>query len=152
MVDDGDEHRFGRGAVMGRWWWLGAMLWLAACGSATARPTPLPVTPQALTLIIAQQRFSPLELRVMAGTPVRLNVTNLDTRTHHFSIVDIAVERVTLSNGFRDPQLTFDPDLHMAVSGRQTGVLEFTPTEVGIYAFTCAVPGHQESGSLVVEP
>jgi len=77
--------------------------------------------------------FTPGTIRVKAGEPVRLNVTN--------------------KGGFHDIQI---PEFNVKVStpdGKTTPV-EFTPTKAGTYEFFCGVGNHKgqgQKGTLIVE-
>nr|HEV7955333.1 cupredoxin domain-containing protein [Candidatus Acidoferrales bacterium] len=98
--------------------------------------------------------FSPAEIRVKAGTRVRLVVTSTD-REHGFE-VDPFADGADKKAG---PGLKFDanvtkPDFKLAQG--QAVPIEFTAAQPGTYSFKCSVlcgMGHRNmKGQIIVEP
>lgn len=94
--------------------------------------------------------FAPNQFEVTAGEPVRLTITNEGTALHDFTVEMIEVRDV-VANG-SDAQGHDgghgEPDLHVAVDGRETATLEFTALNTGEYEFVCTVTGHAENGMV----
>ena len=72
--------------------------------------------------------FKPDVITVDQGHPVRLMVKNLNSITHTFTVDELEI------------------DIHLAPGGQQE--ITFTPTEVGIFEFYCAEPGHRDAGMI----
>jgi cytochrome c oxidase subunit 2 len=97
-------------------------------GGSAVRPV------QEVHVMAHRYSFSPEELTVKAGVPVRLLVSSDDT-DHGISIPELAIEQ--------------------AVTRGRVTTIEFTPNTPGRYEFSCAVycgPGHDRMhGVLIVE-
>ena len=100
-----------------------------------------------------QVRFHPPEIAVTAGERVRLIIeSDAGNGVHDVTVEDISVEDVmaegsdATATGGHGMDTTSEYDLHVAVDGGESGTLEFTPMEAGVYEFFCAVTGHREAG------
>jgi len=79
--------------------------------------------------------FSPKEFTVKAGAPVTISLTSTDNSTH------ILI--------FEDPSLSA---VAIGVVAKETRAITFNaPTKAGNYAFICRVPGHNETGTMIVK-
>ena len=102
-------------------------------------------------------RFEPSEIRVRMGEPVRLMMQNMGATVHDFTVDEMPMmgggdQGGTHGGGMRMTQ--GDYAMHMAVESHRDGMVEFTPTERGTYAFYCSVQGHREAGmagTIIVE-
>jgi uncharacterized cupredoxin-like copper-binding protein len=98
--------------------------------------------------------FSPAQIEVRAGEPVRLIFNNAGALEHDWSIAHIAATDVhemsdhSDAHGDHMDSMGEDPDLHVSAMPGQNGILEFTPTEAGTYEITCTVAGHHEAGMV----
>lgn len=89
----------------------------------------------AISIGMEDFRFVPPEIRVKAGQPVNLALTNRGGVLHDLVI----------------PGLRF----HAEVAAGQRTTAGFVAPSVGVYEFYCSVPGHREAGMvgrLVVVP
>ena len=130
--------------------WLVIGLALAAC-AGSGRPAETTIA-----IAVADFHFTPNNLEVTAGQPVKLTIHNTSELDHDFSIMVIPLVGTAEETGGMEHDMgnaSADPQLHIAVGGGQTGILEFTPTKPGTYDFWCTVSGHKEAGltgSMVV--
>jgi uncharacterized cupredoxin-like copper-binding protein len=134
--------------------WLALMLvgsvTLAACGGAGQAETAMRVEAKEFT-------FSPANLEVTAGQPVKLTLRNTGTLEHDFSVAELPMEGEAEVSGGMDHDMddaTAEPELHVATAAKGSATLEFTPTKPGTYEFWCTVPGHKAAGmtgTLVVK-
>jgi uncharacterized cupredoxin-like copper-binding protein len=98
--------------------------------------------------------FSPAQIEVRVGEPVRLIFTNAGALEHDWSITHIAATNVheesdhSAGHDAHMHSMGDDPDLHVSAMPGQSGRLEFTPTEAGTYEITCTVAGHHEAGMV----
>ncbi len=133
-------HRIGRGGLLVRLrqaWFLGAvaLAGLALAGSVMAadrlidaRATPLAVTAR-------EVRFTPADLRVVAGQTAVLTFRNDDPVFHDWEVEGLA-------------------NVDAGARPGQTRKIRFTIDQPGTYRILCTVPGHAEAGmvgTLVVE-
>lgn len=145
----------------------GALI-VTACGgddddSTTADPTAPGQSEIAVTMS-DELLFDPDEIEARVGQPVQLSFQNSGTTLHDFTVEEIEVEDVmsegsqasptgghgmataTAAPGGHGGDTSSEYDLHVAVDGGSSGMLEFTPTEAGEYEFICTVTGHAEGG------
>lgn len=125
-------------------YWLAVALTLAAC---TGQGNP-PAETQ-ITLEVTDFLFTPDNLEVTAGQPVKLTLHNASVLEHDFSIVEIPLVGTAEETGGMEHDMgdtAAEPELHVAVGGGQSASLEFTPTKPGTYDFWCTVSGHKEAG------
>ena len=121
-----------------------AGLALAACSGAGGTTGP-----QALTVEAKEFTFSPANLEVQAGQPVKLTLQNTGTEEHDFSILEIPLAAQAEETGGAEHDMSNMadmPDLHVAAMKGQRATLDFTPTQAGTYQFWCTVPGHKDAG------
>jgi plastocyanin len=108
--------------------------------AASSSPSPAPAhghshNPQ-LHVTATGDGFEPKELHVSAGDRITLLFENRGTTTHGI--------RFDLPGGERELEDT---------AGGSHAMLAFpAPDEPGEYTFTCPVPGHKETGKLIVSP
>ncbi len=102
-----------------------------------------------LTLTTSNFSFTPEVLVVDVNKPVRLTFTNDSPLEHDFSVMDIAVSQISVTE-VSDHAMDMDnmPTLHLSAAPGETAVLEFTPTQPGTYEFLCTVAGHKEAGMV----
>jgi uncharacterized cupredoxin-like copper-binding protein len=102
-----------------------------------------------LTLTTSSFSFTPEVLVVDVNKPVRLTFTNDSPVEHDFSVLDIGVLQVSVTE-VSDHAMAMDhmPALHMSAAPGETAVLEFTPTQPGTYEFFCTIAGHKEAGMV----
>ena len=98
--------------------------------------------------------FSPAQIEVRVGEPVRIIFNNEGALEHDWSITHIAATNVHEESDHSDAHgdhmhgMGDDPDLHVSAMPGHSGRLEFTPTEAGTYEITCTVAGHHEAGMV----
>jgi uncharacterized cupredoxin-like copper-binding protein len=123
---------------------FGAALALAGCAGSRQQVAEVRVT-------MTEFGFTPAELAVTAGQPVRLLLTNDGTLEHDLSIMEFPMETSSSEVGAGEStghvmEMTMDPELHMSALAGESATLEFTPTVPGTYEFFCTVAGHREAG------
>ena len=124
--------------------WLVVGLTVAACAGQSTPPAETQVS-----LEVADFKFTPNNLEVTAGQPVKLTVHNTSVLDHDFSIMEIPLQGAVEETGGMEHNMdgmAAEPELHIAVGGGQTGTLEFIPTKPGTYDFWCTVSGHKDAG------
>ena len=121
-------------------------LTLTACGAAA--------NTQEITISASAMTYSPANLEIKAGQPVRLTFRNNDGVTHDFSVMEfpttgagVSVTEEPIADS-HDAEMAVDPELHVAAAMNKSGTLEFTASEPGTYEFFCTVPGHKEAGMV----
>ena len=130
---------------------VGTVLFLAACAGAGSVSQA-----QTVSVEVKEFAFTPGNLEVKAGQPVKLTLQNAGTLEHDFSILEIPVEgepKVTGGAQHDMGDMAHTPELHVAAMNGQSAMLEFTPTKPGTYEYFCTVSGHKAagmSGTLVV--
>lgn len=150
--------------MMKRWIWLtaGALVIItliaAACGDDDDEATPGDDSSGDVTEISVtmsdELAFDPADFEIKAGERVRLNIDNGGTALHDFTIEEIAAEDVmaeggsTAATGGHGGMDMGEFDLHLALDGGKSGMLEFTPMEPGEYQFMCSENGHAEGGMM----
>jgi len=78
-------------------------------------------------------QFNPPELRAKVGQLVGLRLENYhDDLGHYFNINEL--------------------DIHVSIPPSQSSVALFQPNTPGTYTYYCGLPGHGESGTLIIEP
>lgn len=123
---------------------LMGLLILTACSGASA-----PAQPKEIVLETKEFGFTPAQIEVTAGQPVRLKLHNTGTLQHDFGIMQIPMEMHATAMPMGDHAIEGMPDqpqLHLAAMPGQDNVLEFTPTQAGTYEFFCSVAGHKDAG------
>lgn len=121
---------------------------IGSCALALALGAGLPGVPraqevQAVTVVLADYRFRPDTIEVVAGRPVELTLVNEDWLTPH---------NLTLKGG--------GLDIDVDVSGGTTTTVTFEPEIPGTYPFHCDqklpfMESHRDKGmegTLVVRP
>lgn len=73
-----------------RWWLLGVVM---VCAVALGGPAGAADPPE-FALTIEKNRFAPEEIRVKAGTPFVLVITNKDATAEEFESKDLRIEKV----------------------------------------------------------
>ena len=112
----------------------GALSLVAICLAGPVNAlSQVPSTPTEIHVTARQFEFEPKIITVQQGKPVRLLITSADSH-HGFAIDELGVDREIKPNA--------------------TTVVEFTPTKIGRFPFSCSVycgSGHEKmTGELVV--
>ena len=109
-----------------------------------------------LLVTVDDAGYAPKTLEAQAGEQIRLTLKNIGTQEHHFAIQEISI--ATTGGGMDMSGMSGDmssmgsmPELHLVAAAGTSNMLEFTPTQAGQYEFKCIVPGHMETGTLVVQ-
>ena len=85
----------------------------------------------AVRVDIKEFDFHPTDLKLLAGTPVKIKVRNSDIPVHTFTVEGLGID-------------------HTIVSGSEK-LIEFASLAPGTYELKCAVPGHEDmEGKLIV--
>lgn len=111
---------------------VGAALFLvsAACDSSQ----------QAVHIVAQDFRFTPVEVRLSAGRPIRLILHNEGRERHEFKTPLLRRARAGIS---------LPGSLPVLPNQNAEAVLQTRP---GVYPFYCAIPGHAGmSGTIIVE-
>jgi cytochrome c oxidase subunit II len=102
-------------------------------GLAATAPAQTPESPVEIKITAKQFAFEPKTISVKKGKPVRLLITSTDVE-HGFALEDLGINQKIKANA--------------------TTTVEFTPTRVGRFPFSCSVycgADHEEmSGELIV--
>jgi len=142
--------------MMPRWarWTVAVMAPFAVGGSvaavghaATDGPAPVlqPAGPGDVTVRIdvANSRFTPDELTVVAGTRVRFLLDNADP-IHHELITGGAEVHARHARGTEAEHPAIPGEVSVGPNG--LAITTFTFDEVGTFEFACHLPGHYEYG------
>ncbi len=141
---------------------LAAILFVAVAGSYGNAGTG----EQQLTLTMTVFGFTPANVSLRAGAPVRLLLVNKDTIEHEFMVFetpksgmvsvdlhDWALERsyfLGLSPRVESAGVEVErreKDVVMVkLRPGETAFLRFTPRKTGAFAIGCLIPGHEEAG------
>lgn len=92
-------------------------------------------------------RFAPATIELKASEPVRLVFRNDGKLVHDFTVRRMPTKGVATHGG--EAGHGHDASgmaLHLALRGRRSGEIQFTPLEPGEYEYICTEPGHQEAG------
>lgn len=115
-----------------------------APGGGAAPPGPPPAPQPVEVAVVAREfSFSPSEVRLKKGQPVRLEFRNEGSYFHTLTVDGMPV---TVDGRERT-------GIELRASGGSSAAIAFTPTAAGAFAFYCAVPGHKDygmSGRVVV--
>jgi azurin len=134
----------------------------------TAAPAEAPKTVEftvnAVGNTMADMAFDTKEIKVKAGSTVKVNLTNQGTDAsmlHNIVFVKQGSEKEVATEGINlKDQNYFNPQNANVIAGSAvaapgaTVTVEFTaPTEAGTYAYICTYPGHwmKMQGVLIVE-
>jgi uncharacterized cupredoxin-like copper-binding protein len=110
-------------------------------GSPDAPQQSAPISPDQLPegtprLVAKDNKFTPQYFAVKEGQEITLALTSADKRTHILAFDDPSLMAVAIGVG---------PD--------ETRTMKFKVPKVGVYTFSCSVPGHTgagETGSMTV--
>lgn len=143
---------------MNRWWIGMSVLVVLLTGCSMFRSVPQ----RELLVTVDSAAYAPNTLAVQTGEEVSLTLNNVGSQEHHFAIQEIPI--ATSGGGMGSmPGMDMSgmsgemsemgpmPQLHLVAAAGTSNTLEFTPTKSGHYAFNCILPGHTESGTLVVQ-
>ena len=97
----------------------------------TAGVADKPGGPAKLALTLKDHRFTPAELRVPAGQPLEIVVTNADPLADEFDSSDLKVEKV--------------------IAGGQSGTVRIHPLAAGRYTFAGEYHAATAQGVLIAE-
>lgn len=139
-----------------------------AASTETAAPAEAPKTVEftvnAVGNTMADMAFDTKEIKVKAGSTVKVNLTNQGTDAsmlHNIVFVKQGSEKEVATEGINlKDQNYFNPQNANVIAGSAvaapgaTVTVEFTaPTEAGTYAYICTYPGHwmKMQGVLIVE-
>ena len=139
-----------------------------AASTETAAPAEAPKTVEftvnAVGNTMADMAFDTKEIKVKAGSTVKVNLTNPGTDAsmlHNIVFVKQGSEKEVATEGINlKDQNYFNPQNANVIAGSAvsapgaTVTVEFTaPTEAGTYAYICTYPGHwmKMQGVLIVE-
>lgn len=139
-----------------------------AASTGTTAPAEAPKTVEftvnAVGNTMADMAFDTKEIKVKAGSTVKVNLTNQGTDAsmlHNIVFVKQGSEKEVATEGINlKDQNYFNPQNANVIAGSAvaapgaTVTVEFTaPTEAGTYAYICTYPGHwmKMQGVLIVE-
>ena len=131
------------------------LIFLTACGGGgSSGPTPTPAAPQngVLAVRASEWNFQPNRIVLRQGEQVRIEFQNAGEILHDFRVdgltADVAESR---SDG---PLSAGQGDIFVSANAGWTGVLVFTPRQIGTFTFYCDIPRHRQlgmRGTLIVE-
>lgn len=98
---------------------------------AVARVSNEAVESLPVAIAMGNDSFIQQEMRVKAGEVVQWRVVNADSYDHTFDIDEFGI--------------------HATIGGGESGFIMFKPEKAGTYVYDCAIPGHNMSGTLIVE-
>lgn len=99
-----------------------------------------------LTVVARDLRFSPRDLEVRRGQPVRVTFRNEDLVVHDWVVLNIpASGKLERSDGHPE---SLDPvgSVHVGAEVGRVGSVEFVPEQAGTYTVICSVAGHKDMG------
>lgn len=94
---------------------------------------------QAVSIAAQDFRFTPAEVRLMAGRPIRLVILNEGRERHEFKS-PLLLPQARAGNGLPG-------SLPVLPNQRAEAVLRAMP---GVYPFYCAIPGHAGMGGMII--
>jgi plastocyanin len=94
---------------------------------ATNEGQPSEVGVREIEVIGTEYAFSPVTLSLTKGQKVKLTFKNMGRMPHNFVIEELGINTKTIQGG-------------------QSDTVEFTPSEVGIFAFYCSISNHRQMG------
>ncbi len=118
--------------------------------TTTAAPAPLAAPDGTINVTLVNWEFSPVAAAVTSGEPIVVNVENLSSHAHTWTLLTAGTQWTTWE----------DFDLEQILASTQgvpadgTHTLQFIAPEPGTYQVVCAVRGHIQRGmvgELVVE-
>jgi uncharacterized cupredoxin-like copper-binding protein len=123
-------------------------LLLLGCGSAAEA--------NEVIIEVSEQGYLPDEVNVVVGEDARLTLRNVGTEDHDLGIVEIPL--VTRGGGSTaghnmddmNGEMATPLQLHIVAGVGASTSLDFTPSKTGEYEFRCQIPGHSETGTLIV--
>lgn len=101
---------------------------------------PLPAGAISLDATLTEFKIQLSQSSVLAGKPIRFNITNKGAIEHDFVIEKVGAKGVPLSAGANDAMLVVGPGL--------TGYLDWTFADAGEFQIGCHIPGHFEAGMV----
>jgi uncharacterized cupredoxin-like copper-binding protein len=132
--------------------WIGlAALGLTALVAACTSPTPAPVQPMTptFTLTARDLSFTPGEIVLRAGAPVRLTFVNEGVLEHDVTIVGLNANGQVVDAHGKEAGHSMGKQLpgtvHLSAHRGERATAEFTPAP-GTYEFACTIAGHKEAG------
>lgn len=114
--------------------------------------TPTAAEPVDIALVATDIAYDTTQIDGVAGRPLRVTLENAGALEHDFTIDEIPlsgapkVEQAVVSAEHEMGHTAEEAAVHVAAAAGATGVVEFTPTSPGEYAFYCTVSGHREAG------
>jgi uncharacterized cupredoxin-like copper-binding protein len=143
-------------------------LTLAACSSADgdAEPSAMAMTDEGhddehkldatgaheIELTVTEFTFAPDEIRVHAGSTIKLVFKNEGTVLHDISSMDFVGEAEAIGEMDMDHDTTMegmaDMVFHISAEPQHSGKLLFVASKAGTYELFCSVPGHKELGMV----
>lgn len=98
---------------------------------AVARVSNEAVDSLPVAIAMGNDAFVQQEMRVTAGEVVQWRVLNADSYDHTFDIDEFGI--------------------HATIGGGKSGFIMFKAEKPGTYVYDCQIPGHNMSGTLIVE-
>ena len=93
-------------------------------------------------------RFTPAEITVQAGEPVRFEVRNAGQAIHEFLIGDEAAQEAFEMEMAESDGMAHHPDAGVSVEPGVTETFEYTFDEPGQLLAGCHEPGHYDGGMV----
>ncbi|MBI4499279.1 MAG: hypothetical protein HY689_15435 [Chloroflexi bacterium] len=127
---------------------LSVLVLAAGCSSATTVPGPSGT--QTATLTAQEFAFSPQEIVLRAGVPVRLTMVNEGKLEHDITALGLHNDGdVADTHDMQGPGHTMETMLpgmvHVSANGGGRAAVDFTP-RAGTFEFYCSIAGHREAG------
>ncbi len=111
-----------------------------------------------IELTVTEFAFAPDEIRVHAGSTIKLVFKNEGSVLHDISSMDFVGEAEAMGEMDMDHDTTMegmaDMAFHISAEPQHSGELLFVASKAGMYQLFCSVPGHKELGmvaTLIVE-
>lgn len=101
---------------------------------------------QALTLDMADIKFSTAALAAKSGEVVEVALANKGSIEHDFSITKFPGEKALRVKGKDTDVAAGKHEVHAHLRSGETGVVRLKASSPGAYEFFCSVPGHKEAG------
>jgi uncharacterized cupredoxin-like copper-binding protein len=127
-----------------------AMLVTVACGGGATEPAPQGDS-QRLSVEVTEFRFRPGTWTVQGGTEITVDLKNVGSVGHTFTVVRTGLN-VTSASQLAQGDVVFNL---LAGTGDQRQGVFLVPEEPGTYQVICAIPGHLEQGmegTFTVQP
>ncbi len=128
-----------------------ALLPLVLNWTGLALAQPETSEPTTVRIDIRDRQFQPDRIVLPQGRKIVLSITNHDSELHAFVPGDLFAGESLNVSGNGAPEFGTQGFKRVVIPSDGLVEIRFTPTRPGRYPYRCDMPGHEMSGSIVVE-